>query len=126
LTIIRPFALSLIVTLLFAFPATARADYWQGFGYGTMSPGADFDSGYDSACFRWDNIYFVKNHVAKGTIAWINTSGGWPYSVVNSYETIMSYTIYPDIYWTKKLYAKNTSSISYVGDADGLIRETCV
>ena len=118
-------ALLLSCALLLALPAIAAADGWVEFNGSPagMAPGASFSTGYDcNSNLHWDNIYFTKSHVAKGTIAWINTSGGWNYSVVDSYETIMSYSIYPDIDWVKKLYAKNTSSIYYDGDAQGYLR----
>jgi hypothetical protein len=83
------------------------------------SAGEGHASGYDdNFCFDWDDNYFSKSHVAKGTIAWINTSGGWRYSVVDSYETVMWYQI-PDINWVKKLYAKNTSTIGYSSTTQG-------
>jgi hypothetical protein len=110
---------------LLGLPAVAAADGWVEFNGSpaSMGPGASFSTGYDcNANLHWDNIYFTKSHVAKGTIAWIDTGGTWKYSVVDSYETVMSYNIYPDIDWVKKLYAKNTSSITYDGDAQGYLR----
>jgi hypothetical protein len=41
-----------------------------------------------------------------------------PYSVVDSYEVTMWYTI-PSILWIKKLLAKNSSSVVYSGSAYG-------
>jgi hypothetical protein len=110
----------LAFVVLLALPAEAGADWeyyypspaWYSAGEGH---GSRYD---DNFCFRWNDNYFSKSHVAKGTIAWINSSGGWRYSVVDSYETVMWYTI-PDINWVKKLYAKNSSTIGYSSTTQG-------
>jgi hypothetical protein len=103
------------------FPALASADSWVGFGSGSMFTGSYFTSAFDcngATNQWWNDIKFTKSTTAKGTIAWLEQSGTWRYSVVDSYEVTMWYTI-PSILWIKKLLAKNSSSVVYSGSAYG-------
>lgn len=73
----------------------------------SYSPEQGNGSAYDAACDRWKDNRMEKNGSGNnGTLAWIDTSGGWPASVRTT-EWVMDYGI-TNIAWTKKLYGKNS------------------
>lgn len=84
----------------------------------SYSPGSGNGSAYDSTCNWWNNNRMEKNGSGNnGTLAWINTSGGWQASVKTT-EWIMDYGL-ANWQWTKKLYGKNSSVITYTATLKG-------
>jgi hypothetical protein len=97
-----------LTSLACAGTALAFHPYVTYAGNQSYAPDAGNGSAYDSACNRWNNNRMEKNGSGNnGTLAWIDTSGGWQTSVRTT-EWVMDYGI-SNVAWTKKLFGKNSS-----------------
>jgi hypothetical protein len=110
-------AIALLAIVLAGFgvgTAVASIEPYTGAG-DWFSPGQGRSSGYDW-CRYWTGNNFAKSASAWGLVTFINTSGGWRYSVQkygNIFRPISDYR------WTKKLHCKNNSSVGYQGGCWG-------
>lgn len=84
----------------------------------SYGPGAGNSTGYDSTCNWWNDNRMEKSGSGNnGTLAWIDTSGGWPVSVRTT-EWVMDYGL-ANWQWTKKLHGKNSSAVTYTATLKG-------
>jgi hypothetical protein len=78
----------------------------------TLDPDEGGGTVYDTACDWWNENYMQKSVSGRyGTLAWINTGGGWPVSQKTTEQT-MHYGI-GNHEWTKKLHCVNSSVVTY-------------
>lgn len=78
----------------------------------SLAPGAGRGTAYDQTCNWWNENYMAKSVSGRnGTLAWINTGGGWQVAVQTT-EQFMLYGI-SNHQWTKKLHCKNSSTVTY-------------
>lgn len=114
----RALAVAVSASLVCAAAAWAFHPYTTYAGNQTYNPGEGNGSVYDAACDRWNDNRMEKNGSGNnGTLAWIDTSGGWPASVRTT-EWVMDYGL-TNIAWTKKLYGKNSSVVTYTATLKG-------
>ncbi len=109
-----------IFVLALASVSTASAfhAYTTYAGNQSYSPEEGNPSAYDAACDRWNQNRMEKNGSGNnGTLAWIDSSGGWQASVRTT-EWVMDYGL-ADYAWTKKLYGKNSSVVTYTATLKG-------
>ncbi|MDQ3822038.1 MAG: hypothetical protein M3321_02215 [Actinomycetota bacterium] len=121
----RLLLVALVAVALLPAVAADRAEaiyfepYWTCYFCGPWwaDPGETQTSEYDGCSYRWDGNSFQKSDTALGTIAFLDTSGGWVFSR-QTYEVNMTYYITP-YDWTKKLLSKNSSSVGYSANSLG-------
>ena len=95
-----------------------------------FTPGESHASEYDASCtahasgLYWDANWMSKSDTALGTIAFIDSSGGWVFSR-QTYEINMVYAVSP-YNWKKKLLGKNSSSVGYSAELRGYRLAFCV
>jgi hypothetical protein len=114
----RVTAVIFILALSCVSTASAFHAYTTYAGYQTYSPEEGNGSAYDAACDRWNQNRMEKNGSGNnGTLAWIDSSGGWQASVRTT-EWVMDYGL-ADYAWKKKLYGKNSSVVTYTATLKG-------
>lgn len=110
-----------VATFVLAAPVAAKADGWTCYycGPAWLSSGEGHPSEYDGCNNFWTSNWLWKSDTALGTIAFIDTEGGWVVSR-QTYEVNMVYGVDP-ANWVKKLYGKNSSGVGYSGEMRGWI-----
>lgn len=113
--VVATVVLAALVSATAAFAFHSYTAYAPNQSY---NPGQGNGSAYDVACDRWNDNRMEKNGSGNyGTLAWIDTGGGWQVSV-RTKEWIMDYGI-SNVAWTKKLHGNNSSSVTYTATLKG-------